>query len=311
MPRKKLTAIMKWEEIVDKVLFETRKTQDKGFRNWLESKKEQGYVMNSLMYRRCYNIWKAINKDNRDHFVCVTGKEGIGKSTLAINMAATIDPTFTVDRVCFNMENYVKGIKHAKPGQAFVLDEGNLFLFSRESLSSDNKFMLKLMALMRQRNLLTIICVPNFFTVDSYVRDHRVDTLLYSVKRGTFCCYVKKAINIISKEGRQTKQVGGHKIPDGYYFNGYFSKDFPKIPDLSKEAYEKHKAENFEQFLDDLNESIEKRKKESPFMSVTEATKALNISRDTLMKLIHNKEIKSKRLGNKYFLKKEDVLRIE
>ena len=79
----------------------------------------------------------------------------------------------------------------------FVLDEGNLFLFSRESMSDSNRNMVKLFALMRQRNACIILNVPNFFTVDSYVRDHRVGTLNYLHARGKYQCFVRKAIKII------------------------------------------------------------------------------------------------------------------
>jgi energy-coupling factor transporter ATP-binding protein EcfA2 len=213
-----------WEENVDKILRDCRSSKSNDFRNWLTKKKGMGApFFDSYFHKRLHNIHNAVNYHDSDHFIVLAGKEGCGKSTFAIQIASLLDPTFNINRVCFKMTDYIDRLRNSKPGQAFILDEGNMFLFNREAYSDDNRFMVKLFALMRQKNLITIICVPNFFTLDSYVRLHRVDTLIYISKRGKYIGYVKGAIKIVSKEGQRTNRMGGFKLRDGTYWPGYFT----------------------------------------------------------------------------------------
>lgn len=296
-----------WKEIVEHIVYKSKNWKP-DFKKWLLSKEYLGgYFFNPLLYSRLYNIKKSINEDDMDHFIVVTGKEGTGKSTLAVQIASLVDPTFNLNRVCFKMADYLNQLRHSKPGQAFILDEGNMFLFSRESYSEDNRFMVKLFALMRQRNLLTIICVPNFFTLDSYVRDHRADTLIYSHKRGKFICYVKVAIKIISKLGSAYKRVGGHKIPSGTFFAGYWNKEFPSINNVNQNTYKEHKAQHFAKFLDEISKFSKMKEGNTKFIPMTKARKILPLSHNGMISAIESGEIKARKIVGKWFIDREHL----
>lgn len=161
------------------------------------------------------------------------------------------------------MEQYIEAIKLGMPGQCIILDEGNLFLLSRDAMSSQNKDALRLFALMRQKRLITIICVPNFFTLDTYVREHRVDTLFHIFRQSKtmaryICVTRPDALRQISKDGRVNKQVMGHDLPDGSYFLGRAMPRFPKLNDIDETFYKVKKADHFNQFLDDLKHKLNK-----------------------------------------------------
>lgn len=300
----KLTDSMSWEEIVEKIMQESKSTNP-SFKKWLLSKKNTGgFFFNSLLYSRLFNIQKAVTEKNADHFIVICGKEGTGKSTLAIQIAAMLDPDFKVGKICFKMSDYIQQLNYCKKGDAYILDEGNMFLFSRESYSDDNRFMIKLFSILRQKNLYTIICVPNLFTLDSYVRDHRVDTLIYVHSRSKYVCYVKKAIRVISKEGSRSKSVGGHKVPGGTFFPGYFNKFFPKINNITEETYQAYKGKHFDGFLQELSKIVKLRDSKSPFMSLKEAQKIIPLNRETFIKLIKAKKLRGKMIAGKYFVER-------
>ncbi|MAF36864.1 hypothetical protein CL622_07135, partial [archaeon] len=247
-----------WEGCIESIM-KGGKSKNPNFKKWLLQKDMGNYLFDAGLHLKTFNIQKSINNDDRDHFIVVCGKEGTGKSTLALQIACMLDPTFNLDRVCFKMIDFIKGMKETKPGQTFILDEGNLFLFSREAMSEDNKFMLKLFALMRQKNLCVIICVPNFFTLDSYIRDHRVDSLLYCHSKSKYIGYTGKAIKIISNQGSRYKQVAGHKIPGGSFWVGYWNKFIPNYNDITEKSYRQHKGDHFAEFLDEMESSVQNR----------------------------------------------------
>jgi hypothetical protein len=303
MPAKRLDEQKTWEEIVEHIMSQCNRKENT-FRKWLLGKKEcGGYMFSSFLWRRAYKVQNTINKNDGDEFTVIAGLEGSGKSTLGIQLACIVDPTFNISRVCYEPGQFIKGIKKAERGQAFVLDEGNLFLFSRESMSDDNRIMLKLFALMRQKNLCVIICVPNFFTLDSYVRDHRTNTLIWLHKKANFRCFVGKAIRIISKEGSRFKQISGIKVPDGTFFNGSFNSGFPT--NVPREDYLKYKSNNFNKFLDDIDNSISEREGMSKFISISKAQKILKLDRATYIKKIKQGEIKGKMVAGKWFVSRE------
>jgi hypothetical protein len=301
-----------WEITVKQIYKEYGK-EDKKFYKWLLTRDYMGRKqMTGLLWRRAYSIWDNINNKDRDHFAVISGEEGSGKSTLSMPLASAIDPTWNLDRLCYKPDQFIELIEYSKKGDAIVLDEGNLFLFSREAMSGGNKIMVKLFALMRQRNLCVIINVPNFWTVDSYVRDHRTRSLFYIPKRGQTTCFVGKAIPIISYVGKKTKSVTGVKVPQSTYFRGCFSKKLPKV--VSEDEYRKHKAEHFQDFLKDIKEGIkvEERKPEAKLIRLTEAVKIVKgVGRDTIRNQVIQGEIRGKKLAGIWYVDKEDLLDIK
>lgn len=308
MAKQRLTETHSWDEIVQKIM-DDNDNHKPSFKKWLISKKTLGgFFFNSSLYMKGYNIQYSINNDDRDHFVVCAGGEGVGKSTLAIQLACTLSPNFKLENICFNRLQLINGIINSEKGDVFVLDEGNLFLFSRDAMSGGNKFMLKLFALMRQKNLCLIICVPNFFTLDTYVRDHRVDTLIYINKKGTFTSYHKRCIPIISRVGFKNKSIASVRVPHGTFFNGYYNKFFPTLNDITVESYKKHKSDEFDIFLKEMKRDIEDMEGKSNFMSLSDANKIINLDRRTFISLIEKKQIEGKKIAGKWFVNRESLM---
>jgi len=300
---------MSWDEIVLKILNDTRSNSLK-FKGWLNSKEVLGnYFFSSYAWKRVYNISKELNEMDADHFIVVAGGEGTGKSTLSIQLASVIDPSFCVERICFSMLDFIKGVRKATQGQAFILDEGNLFLFSRDAQSLDNKAMVKLFALMRQRNLCVIINVPNFWTLETYVRDFRVNTLFYLPKnkksRGRFTMFKGTGIKIVSKEGAKQKSFAGIKVADKYKAFGSFNKSYPSI--VSREDYLAHKGENFETFLEELEEVASEQSGKSKFVRVKDFSRVTGKSETAIREMLVKKELKGRKFGATYLIPRSEL----
>lgn len=304
---------MSWEEFTAKVMEETG-IQSPEFKNWMLKRKvlKQNYF-SSVHYARCYMIWRAIHKKNLDHFMVIEGKEGVGKSTLGAQTAAVIDLNFNKSKVCYSPLKFLRGLKTAKRGDVFLLDEGNLFLFSRNAMTDGNKDMVVLFALMRQRGVCVIICVPNFFTLDSYVREHRVATLAAICNRGNFkCITVDRSIKTISKEGaKKSRSVFAVRVPYGTFYEAGNNSKFPVINDLNEESYLEEKAETFDEFLEELEHKAMSKDGASEWVPLNEVSKYVPVSKQTLYRMVKNQKIESKQFGGKWFISRSALETME
>jgi len=305
MPRVRLTETKSWEEICEKIMAEAN-LKTPGFKKWLMSKENlNGVFFDSLMWRRLYGVWDKVNNQDYDHFWVNSGVEGEGKTTLSIQQACVLDPTWSLNKLLYNPTDFIDKIKYSKKGDCLVLDEGNLFLFSREAMKDSNVFMVKLFALVRAKNLIVIINVPNFFTLDTYVRDHRTRTLLYIRSRGKYSCYRKKAIRLISHYGKATKQIAGVIVPATTVFKGWFNKYYPAT--IDENEYRKFKEKNFNIFIDDIKQTLAKRTKQSEFVSLQEAKTIVPLKNESFVRLIEKGELEGKKVGMKWFIRRKSL----
>lgn len=178
-------------------------------------------------------------KKDYDAFVLYVGKEGYGKSTLAIQDAYYCDPTFNLDRVCFTIDQFLEQVEKADRYQAIVFDETMGYLSSRQSSSKFNKILIKVMSEMRSKNLFVFLCIPNFFIMDWYVAYHRTSGMIRIHQRGRFGSYDYNKKKDLFMKGRRNYD---YCVPPNFY--GVFTKYFP----LDKEAYEAKKQESIREW---------------------------------------------------------------
>lgn len=128
------------------------------------------------------------HKDDWDVIIIITGLEGSGKSSLAVNLACDLD-----NDVIDNFEDHVvwSGDKlnkliFSKDPSAFVHDEGGLDFFSRDAMGKETKELIKMVMTMRAQNHIPILVLPNLNWLDSYLREHRIGiwVKVWTVKNG-------------------------------------------------------------------------------------------------------------------------------
>jgi len=310
----KLIDTLTWVEIVNKILKETDQESNSKFRKWLESKEGlKGTFFSSPNWLKCYNIYKKVNHSDDDHVQVTCGMEGCGKSTLNLQECAVVDPTFCKERILntpLELFQWLKKNLNRTKGKAIQLDEGNLFLFSREAMKQGNISMIKLFALMRQANLFCNICVPNYQTIDSYIKQHRIDGLnLITKKHRDFTYYSKKAIGIINVALKKGVEMNKIRVPSGLFYGSHWNGDLPTLNDINKEGYLNIKDSAWKDFLDNgLN--VLKGKDEQTIINMSDAVKLSGKKYETLKKMIDNGDIVGRKVGANWFIDKDSFLSV-
>ena len=119
------------------------------------------------------------NVDNAyDNLVVICGKEGTGKSNLAVDICKSYDPTFTLqDRYIYDfypfLEKLEQDFKLEQGGRAYLLDEATNLVSNRDWNKDDNKHMIQLLEMFRSRGLTLVLCIPSFDRLDKYIREYR------------------------------------------------------------------------------------------------------------------------------------------
>jgi len=233
-----------------------------GFRDWLLTLKKRGLpkYWDSLTYYQVYNIFIDL-KNNFDCITIITGYEGSGKSVLGSQIATTVSPEFHKGLVGYDPEDLARMVKDLKKGDTIWLDEGGLFLFSRDANKGANKILIKFLTICRQLNVHVIICVPNMFILDTYLRDHRIKRLFHIVKnRKAFVLFNKEAISFLNYHGKSIKNVnlGFKYVMENDAIIGSWTGDFGTTDSFSELDYIECKTANMKKFADEMQVLLKK-----------------------------------------------------
>ncbi len=186
-----------------------------------------------------------VTEGDQDRLYVVTGREGLGKSTLAMQLAYVVHPTMTLDNIVFTANQLEEKIKTAKRFEAIIFDEAFNGLSSKGAISKENKRLVRLLMMCRQRNLFIFIVLPSFFLLEKYVGIFR-STALFNVlvSRKNFKLRYYKVYNYHKKRelyirGKNLMDYSKPKIPKSYRF-------FKKLPPtIDDKAYRLKKLKTF------------------------------------------------------------------
>lgn len=181
---------------------------------------------------------RQLQRDDWDAVIAITGPEGSGKSALAVNMARDID-----NDVVQNLKKHIvydgqelKSLVFSLPPSAIVVDEGGLDFFSRDALDKNTKELVKMVMIMRMQNMVPIVVLPNLRWLDTYLREHRIKTLIkvWTVKQGIR--HIRGFATVYrAKRGDFSK---------GTYWEPIFDFTFPDFPAEIRAEYMKLKKDS-------------------------------------------------------------------
>lgn len=234
--------------------------------------------MTEVLDRNLANVKQAILKKDMDFLLVITGAERVGKSSLALHTATTIQPDFSVEQVVFDIQTLYEQVYKLKPGSVVIIDEGATAFFSRDAMSGDVKDGVKLLTVMGERNLFVIICVPSFFILDKYIREYRVSGVAKVIDRGKFRYYSRPRLKK-SFQGKTNKRFSW-KSP-------VFEERFPAFTGKIWNEYTAKKAEYLAaRKAPRLEEGNGKK-----FVPIMVRAKKEGVSRDTMIRKIQSGEI--------------------
>lgn len=115
------------------------------------------------------SIWERVNRKNEHFMGVIVGQEGHGKSHTAVRIASEVDPTFSHERVMFDVGELLKRLKdgnHHK-GAFYVLDEAGVQLGRRTWQDRSQILANQALQLIRDHNLGLIFTLPRLGEFDS------------------------------------------------------------------------------------------------------------------------------------------------
>ncbi len=190
----------------------------------------------------------AINKKNTSAVIIVDGRSGMGKTTLANQIAKYIDGDFGLHKLHYNPTTFKSGgngkigLEQAKQGDVILFDEA-MQLSSRASLTEINRAIVIAMSMIRSKNIVVIFCINSIFDLDRNLALHRADLLLsvYGeslTRRGRVMAFFKglDGMDRIKKLYIYGKKTYDYNRPKSNFFTT-FSSHFV----LDENQYEKEK----------------------------------------------------------------------
>lgn len=203
----------------------------------LMSKPQPPEPMSKLKEKLKHIVHKVIAL-NYDYLVVITGDEGIGKTSLALQLCKIVDPNFTAKQAAYNVNQFEELVNSLKPGQALLIDEG-IMAFSREAMTKGVRFIIKTLTKCRKLRLFIVICIPQFSLLDKYIRKHRAKTVIRVVKRGRYFVYNKSKLR---KMVKWIEKPYKYKKPKPLFKESF--RDCKNVfPELWNDCIAKNKAE--------------------------------------------------------------------
>lgn len=129
-------------------------------------------------------IWDRVNRQNEHFMACIVGREGSGKSYTALKIANNLDPTFSADRVIFDVAELLEVLRDGdhSPGNFYVLDEAGVQLGRRTWQDRAQILANQALQLIRSHNLGLIFTLPRLSELDSQT-EGRLQAVLEVVEK--------------------------------------------------------------------------------------------------------------------------------
>ena len=178
--------------------------------------KDKEFYLDGKLKERLDNVKYIIHKKNFDCVFIVDGLERVGKSTLAITCGYYLsDGNFSIKNVCADSNEAIKKIENLPDKSVLLIDEGSLVFNSRDSMSREQRKLIKIMNVVGQKNMIFIIVLPSFFDLNKGIAIRRSKFLLH--------CYTDKKLNrgrvvYFGEDAKRLLYMVGKKHHDSYAY---------------------------------------------------------------------------------------------
>lgn len=112
---------------------------------------------------------------NLDTYIAVSGREGWGKSSLALTAALHLEPDLDPDTVILDQEDYYEVYDPGARDGVYIFDEAARLFFNRNWNRRHQKALIQEVIENRQNRNVMFLVLPQFKSLDKYTREGRVD----------------------------------------------------------------------------------------------------------------------------------------
>ncbi len=133
-------------------------------------------------------LTKTLNETaatDKDNLIGVDGSTGTGKSTISIKACKAGCSWFDMNNdILYSRDEIIDWVTNARPGSWGVADEMINVLFKRDFANKNQKFVLKIFDMCRDRNLTLFMCIPNFWAIDKHLLEGRLRLRIHVARTG-------------------------------------------------------------------------------------------------------------------------------
>ena len=246
---------------------------------------------------------KMVQKKGWDAAVLIDGIEGSGKSTLGLTCAYYLsDGKFELKDICTGSNDAIAKLDQVKEGGVLLIDEGSLLFSSSDAMRREQKQLIMILNVIRQKRIALIIVSPSFFRLNRYIAVDRTRFLIHvytkeDLKRGRFTYFGQKKKNKLYELGK--RNFNSYAKPRANW-NGTFA-DFNPFG----EEYAKVKKQSLREALNPEKKALEPKKIQQlakikmiqtitpnlPIKNRSELAKAMEIDRSSFYKYLNTREI--------------------
>jgi len=131
------------------------------------------------------DLLKKTAATDKDNLIPIDGLTGAGKSTFGVKACKKGCPWFDMERdILYSRQEVINWVTTAKQGSWGLADEAVNILFKREFAAKQQKFLIKILDMCRDRNLTLFMCIPNFWALDKHVLEGRVRLRVHVARTG-------------------------------------------------------------------------------------------------------------------------------
>jgi DNA invertase Pin-like site-specific DNA recombinase len=244
-----------------------------------------------------------VQKKGWDAAVLIDGIEGSGKSTLGLTCAYYLsDGKFELKDICTGSNDAIAKLDQVKEGGVLLIDEGSLLFSSSDAMRREQKQLIMILNVIRQKRIALIIVSPSFFRLNRYIAVDRTRFLIHvytkeDLKRGRFTYFGQKKKNKLYELGK--RNFNSYAKPRANW-NGTFA-DFNPFG----EEYAKVKKQSLREALNPEKKALEPKKIQQlakikmiqtitpnlPIKNKSELAKAMEIDRSSFYKYLNTREI--------------------
>jgi hypothetical protein len=133
----------------------------------------------------CRNVVRRRER-NWDNLLVITGRVGVGKTGLGIQIFREVEGAFNLAAVAYSAEEVIDLYRNLPDGGTMLYDESVLGLLSQGGGRDDElRMMVQALSVVRVKRITAILCVPDLRLLDAFVKYGRAQYWLHVRNRGT------------------------------------------------------------------------------------------------------------------------------